>query len=1027
MGNNSQAIELFQSYLSRTFGDHEAKMEYAGILVREGHLDSALRALEELREDQPGDAETRRRLADVLIMGGEYWSAIANLEEIVRHHPYEIQDAATLCRTYAWVRDFDRAAHVYDSYLGSLDPNSPEDQTLLAPVLLDLQRPEEALGYLSELRQRHPQQLIWAAHLVRCHAMLAMENRAEELVAEMEFIEPEAIAVRSQLVEHLLLAKSYKLAMRVNEQILALGPEDPVAHLTAAKLMLAAYDTGSARSNLEGLDSSMAGMRSYELTLARFHELEGSWVESQSIYERMLSERPQDHETRISLSRLRLLKGDVERAKAEARKVVEESPLHSKARIQLANCLMEQRRADEAVSVCQAVLTEEPNNLEAILALARAQQLSGALPQARATCQRYIDRHSGDDVGIAHVRLALARTYVLEGNTVLASREYKAAMDHPSARTAAAYYGLANAQRLGGTGARSDLTIMSSLSQDSGEDLRLRIEFAGIALSEHDDVRASQYLQNILSWEPESTIAMVMLGEAQTLALKRGLDADPVTLFTRVLARAPDNTRARIGLARAHAALREYDEAISHYDILIAQDSSSTKFQRERARTLFWDHQFEEALDAYDALLDSLPLDAVAVDVYGNQPMGMGARNQMDYEAELEVAQVVGLERDAKMYMDWRPQLAIEKLDNLLAIEPGNTEAAFDLAQLRHRLGWTEDAVEGYDALLDIVSFHPEAEIARAGAQRTLRPRMEILFGNRDRKGRDGLALMEESAMIGDVIFPMGDERDYVGAGYGWRTYDSTTGASETASVLRLRGSKQLGKRTWADMVVEYPTYDRDDLFSSRLFFDGGLHYRSPSELGVDFTVFGQPVAHNEETMIRDLHRLGARLGISQKLSPKIDLGGSRMFADYSDNNTEYNLNAFASYELSPAPYNLKLMAKADFVDFSDPFDEEFEAGDPLSGLDTPYFAPSGYSVYSLELDWKHSLGEEWFTGAPDLWYGTSARVALDSNAASYGEIRAAAGYDVSDWLGFRIEASALRSDEIDITDIAGLVQLRWP
>ena len=82
MGNNSQAIELFQSYLSRTFGDHEAKMEYAGILVREGHLDSALRALEELREDQPGDAETRRRLADVLIMGGEYWSAIANLEEI---------------------------------------------------------------------------------------------------------------------------------------------------------------------------------------------------------------------------------------------------------------------------------------------------------------------------------------------------------------------------------------------------------------------------------------------------------------------------------------------------------------------------------------------------------------------------------------------------------------------------------------------------------------------------------------------------------------------------------------------------------------------------------------------------------------------------------------------------------------------------------------------------------------------------------------------------------------------------------
>ena len=130
----------------------------------------------------------------------------------------------------------------------------------------------------------------------------------------------------------------------------------------------------------------------------------------------MLLEEPTDHEVRLRLAALQREKGDIHRAKAELRKVPFESPQGPRARRELASTLVLQGRSEDAVGICSALLAQRPNDVEAALGLARAQIEMGAYPQAKATCQRFIEEHAADTMAIGQVRVILARAHLMEGN-----------------------------------------------------------------------------------------------------------------------------------------------------------------------------------------------------------------------------------------------------------------------------------------------------------------------------------------------------------------------------------------------------------------------------------------------------------------------------------------------------------------------------------------------------------------------------------------------------------------------------------
>ncbi len=1025
--NWTEGISLFESYLLQVPNDYGVRMEYAGLLVHEGQLSRAREAFEEVRVGRPEDLDLRRSLANVLIIGGEYWSAMEELEAILTEDPNDVTSAAMLVRVYSWVKDFERAQQIYDRYLRKLDPSNEQDQLLLAPVLLDMQRPSEALIYLERLHRRYPMEVEWVTNLVLCYLQTGDLDRAHRLVREMTELQTQRTQPRIHLVDQLLLVKNYKLAMQVNRQVLDVAPTDPIAQLMSARILLEAYDVSAASDALTRLDSTLGNLRAFQLAQARYFQLVGRWVDAQGIYESLLLKHSDDYEVRLLMAVLRREKGDAEYSKADLRKVPMSSPLGPRARVELSNTLISQGRYEDAAAVCQSVLAQRPNYLEGVLGLVRAHLKLKAYSQARATCQRYIDNHSNDPLAVAQVQLALAKTHLLSGNAVLATRTYREALESPMTHTPEAFYGLAGARQLGGNRDGGEMALMSSTVLASGEDIRLRVELAKLSLGDYSWDRAIGELRNVLQWQPDNATALVLLGEAYNQKLKAGFVAEPAKVFTAVLARDPNNSRARLGLARAFVIRQEFSKAIAEYDVLIAQDASYTYVKRERARTLYWNQEYDASFAAYDELLAGLPTGAYPVDVFGSNAPDAGLRAGMDFEAELEVSEGIRLEREVKINMSWRPMVAKNALEQLVVIEPANLEARFDLAQLHHREGHTQLAAQSYRELIAQVAGHKEAEIALQGAALTTRPKFVLDVSTEDRNGRSGLTLMHESSRIGDIIFPMGDAVDFFAVGLGQRSYDRVENTPLSANILRIRGSKGMGERTVVRGAMEAPHYNvSDDAFKERLLFDLGIKHRTVNELTIDMAVFADNVAENSVTIANDLHRTGARMGVTKKHSRAVDYGASLMFADYSDGNARFEMNLFAAYEFTPAPQSLRVLTKIDTLDFSKKSDD-ITIGEDYSLHIIPYFAPSGYSIFSTQLDWRHQFGEYWFTGSPDMWYGSSVRLAVDNNGAGYTELGVQAGYDFSEWFGMKLNSRMLRSSEIDVTASSLLFTIRWP
>ena len=1026
LGHLGEALDLFDSYLLQLPDDQEVRIEYAGLLVREGKLPRAREMYEEAITMRPTDTELRRSLADVFIMGGEYSEAVKQLEEVVILQPDDLDAAAMLCRSYTWLKDFERAQAVFERHLRKLDPSSEADQLLLAPVLLDMQRPREALPYLERLHRRYPRELRWATHMVLCYQLTGQGERAAKTVQSMASLEPSVIDLRIRLVDQLLSLQNYKLAMQINEQVMQASPKDPMARLMAARILLEAYDTSRAREALEALEPELGTVRKYQLALAQLYHLTGEWVASQSIFEMMLLEKGEDYEVRIRLAMLRREKGDFQQAKAELRKVPLATPQGPRARLELALTLISQGRATDAVGICSALAAQRPNDVDVVLGLVRAQLEMGAIPQAKATCQRFVDGHPSDNMAIGQVRVLLAKAHLQEGNAVQAARIYQMALSEPTVHAPEVFYGLSLARTRGVNSAAGEMALMSSTVVSSGEDVRLRIELGKLALGDQDHRRARGYLSNVLRWQPNNITAMVLLGEAQSLALKAGFEESPVRTFATALARNPGNTRARLGLARAYVIQREFDLAIAEYDALVAQDANYAFAKREYARALYWDHRYEEAFQAYDELIAGLPTEALAVDVFGSGSPGFGARAEYDFEAELELSEAVRLELAAKVNRDWRPAVASKALEQLVVLEPANQEALFDLAQLDHRRGHTSRAIHQYEELVKLSGGHREATQALAGAKREISSRVDVITGSEDRSGRDGLAVIKESWTLSDISFPLGDRADYAGIGLGRRSYDAGDNVILNANVLRVFGSSEVGKSTVIDGRVEIPSYDMEGFLRERIYYDMGVRYTSDSEMAIDARLFSEPVLENVETMRRDLNRSGARFGLSKKSSRRVDYGGSLMFANYSDDNSQLEANLYAAYEFNPAPMEFRMLLKADFENFSN---ENSVLSDPgqLSMADTPYFAPKGYSVYSLQMDWKHQFGEDWFTGSKEMYYRASGRAALDANSVGYYEFDMGAAYDFTDWFGVRAGVRLLRSSAIDMTTTNALIVVRWP
>jgi len=1046
MDQAGEAVGIYEELLARDSEHIEAREEYAGLLIQEGRLVDAAAQFRILIEAQPNDARHRRDLAGVLVQTRDFDEASEQLRRVLMEDTEDVETAATLARLYTWTKDFHKAEDIYRKHLQSLDPRKESDQVLLAPVLLDLHRPEDALATLERLHSKTPEDLRWAIYLARCYTQLGEHEKASETLDRMAEVHTATIEERLELASYLSLVGSYKNAMKLYDQVLDVSPGNKAAKIGSAQIQLHAFLPAAAKRTLDTLESDMGSDRQFLLTLGAYHALIGDYAAAEGIYKDALSRTPDDHQIRIALGDLFRISGEHEKAAGELRKVPKSSSRTREARYFLAKSLSEQSLYEEANTICQVLYSEDSRDPRPLLLLVRNLGKLGSAAQAEALGRKFLELNGSDAHATVNMEIALGNLMLDEKRYLEAARLFQGATAHPYGQLAEAYYGLAKAQANLDNRSSATRALLSSTLSRTGDDIRSRIILAEIATGDGEWTEALDMYRHVLRWDPENLAAMVRLGEVETLLLRNsdGIRVDPVTTFERVIARSPNNLRARVGMARAYSRLKDFDKALEQYELALASDADNIVAHREKARLLYWTHQYEESVAAYDSLQAPAAVEAFPMDIFGTRSPEAALHTEMEYEALINVQENIQLEKEAKRLAGFRDQKAVDVYKRLIAREPNNTEARFDLAQIYTRKNLTKKAIQEYEDLLSVDPHHEEAADVLSRLNLKMEPRVVISMDTFDANGRGGLSQMAVDSYSMGVEYPFGDEDELFSVSYGRKRYSSPTiifdpenpgdigqyaeFGSMGSNVFELRAQDRFKENVLLKAGVQFNEFDREDGFDDRPLFDLGVEFQTEEATRIEARLFTDNVAENGQSALFDIHRTGTSISVSSKPNRVTDYGGNFTYADYSDRNTLYELNMYASYLYSLPPQQLKLLLKLDYKDFAnrDEFAEASHPDNPFTATH-PYFAPGNYMLYSAGFEWKHWLNPELYHGSEEVWYAVSANILLDNESENYTHFGLTATYEVSETVSFAVDTSALRSDVVDRTSARLFFLVRIP
>ena len=210
-------------------------------------------------------------------------------------------------------------------------------------------------------------------------------------------------------------------------------------------------------------------------------------------------------------------------------------------------------------------------------------------------------------------------------------------------------------------------------------------------------------------------------------------------------------------LAGAYSIAQDYPSAAAAYEALITIDPDYALARRELAHTYYSEHQYGLARAVYQAAQSPsadeklhADLDALAqrdgraativqtclADGTAGGAVCSGLDRavaacadpsvqcafqgaQLDYQAHLAEQAGFQMEDAAKALKDWRNYEALPLYQSLIAAEPANTEALFDLSQVYGALRQTHNAMGAFS---DELAADPESREAVEGLDRAAGP-----------------------------------------------------------------------------------------------------------------------------------------------------------------------------------------------------------------------------------------------------------------------------------------------------------------
>ncbi len=469
----------------------------------------------------------------------------------------------------------------------------------------------------------------------------------------------------------------------------------------------------------------------------------------------------------------------------------------------------------------------------------------------------------------------------------------------------------------------------------------------------------------------------------------------------------------------------QYEQAIAEYKVALRYVPDDINIVRETGRTVDSWRGIRRAAPVY---CQSLPATA-QVTIKPQPPISLApAPVVLDDDVNgsgISLRQLVCNEYQARYLRGFRDHQAVARYQQSIAIEPTNEQAYFDLGQANSALNRTRCAIDAYGRLLTVDPCHRDALTAWRRLNLELRPKTILRLDNLYQDGRQGLANMTYTDYTVAQRYCLGDENEYVEAGYRERVLHPTDDRLDYGEIVYGRVQKKVAIDALAFAEVDVEQYQYG--FQTRPTFVSGLQVLTRRDLQVTFSGFLNNVYVNGESVRQDIYRCGPQFEALYRPLRWWELSGLYRYAFYSDNDNMNEVNLRSAFLLLNGRQRLRALSTYQFLTYSQqtifgPFPNS------LVGTIHPYFAPLGFSYTTLGLEWKQWLSCDSFKGANEMWYLAYSGGGVDSNGNGYALLNAQLQYDVTSWLSWTTELGLTRTQGqvYNATGVSTYLVYRW-
>ena len=1023
------AIQRFEK-LFREFPDYsEAKIEYIGLLIQNGQLPVAEQLLARMVQQQPDSSEALELYANILVQQSKHAIAESTLRRMVESGQTKIETVVTFARVLAWQGKLGEASLVFQQRLRDIGPLSNQVENDIANLLIEIKRPADAMRLLSHLYQDNPNDPAILVNIVLANARLGQDSAVYESIAllnQNQFAVPNQ---RLTLGDILYREGYFRYALQVYHSIQQFDPSNVEATAKIARTHVRLLDFPAAKATLDSITASNAE-RVMRLEMANYKTAVGEHADAYAIYQTIRNETPQDAVVLKGLGSLYLAIGDYRTAESVFRQAAIQSPRDTELQQLLADALLEQLRIDEAAAILSSPSSASNANgardsvgtdkSSAASAVADILLRGRRFAEAETTCNSVIPSCT-DPQTIMTLRTTLGFALLKQGRNAEAMDALSLARPMPGGNSAKLRYGLYRCL--------SNLDRTSEGEAVLAEELRMfgpntfdRVTVAQLAMEDCNCLLADRVLQQALAFDPKNVYVMILLAEARGMCNRCNGDCDDRSQFQSALSISPSNTRAQLGLARSYSRTNAFSASHENYQRILNAFPQHDVANLEAARVSYaWkgadsgNHYYAVALNR------NRPQDVLPHNSFQDVDL---ASLEIEYQQAGNRVQSITLEKNAKYFKDWKPLLSLNHYGSLTGIDPRNQEAQFDRAQVLSSLNQTSAAIEQYNRLLDLDPCHTEARIAKRRMQLEQRPQLRETVDFEYRAGRQGLTDISLMRLQSVVIKPIGDQDEFLIAGYAHQFLWPVRGNSVDGNIGILGFQSKPFDFVNVFATAEIQQYSSG--FNTRVPFRAGTYWHTPSDVKLGFAGFLENLPANGEAIRQDTYRGGLEVTAAKYLTWRCEVDSMYRFAGYSDSNTMHEATIKSNYLIIPGRNQLRAKVDGTFLSFAKQTVFAPTPGD-LTGTIHPYFSPGTFTYVSGGLEYRTWLSPHNFRGSDEHWYSAFGGARVDSDGVGYGLMQFAGHRDYNGWISSHLNMSGIFSSVYQSVGVGAFLTIRFP